>query len=578
MKNRATKLIALTLCVVLLLGTVGTAVSALTNESTGSDREDQDESEVQKETTSTSAVANANKKVSKEETVYVLAGADGEVQKIIVSDWLQNASGANTLEDVSELFDIENIKGDESYTLGSDNGCVWDAQGNDIYYQGSIEKELPVQMSVRYTLDGQAITPEALAGQSGHVTIRFDYQNMQYEEVTIGGKTEKIYVPFAMLTGMVLDTNVFRNVTVSNGKLINEGSRIAVVGVAFPGLQENLAISKDTLDICGSASDCHTTNGIKFLAGFASCIWLVMICVCLFQHDQITVDSVLNFTPKNPVLAVVVLLLFFALKSISIFFFAGILYAAAGILFPLPIAILVNILGTAIMVTIPYYIGKFAGTPLVNQILRRYPKAGLLKRIRAGNDFIFCFVARLINVLPCDLVSMYMGAIQLDYGSYITRPTLLRFFRVMPDRRAPLRDMRRISHNPARSMQSFSSSLCTSSRSAYSTYSICSHGKEALQKRALQCRNMPAGTQTPFRPDHLTGLQSAEQWHLLFCNYWLPVGIQQRRQSAAVAILYIQVIHTGFLIDINDSLFKTGGMNLFVYHFKTIFHVVSSSS
>ena len=249
MKNRATKLIALTLCVVLLLGTVGTAVSALTNESTGSDREDQDESEVQKETTSTSAVANANKKVSKEETVYVLAGADGEVQKIIVSDWLQNASGADTLEDVSELFDIENIKGDESYTLGSDNGCVWDAQGNDIYYQGSIEKELPVQMSVRYTLDGQAITPEALAGQSGHVTIRFDYQNMQYEEVTIGGKTEKIYVPFAMLTGMVLDTNVFRNVTVSNGKLINEGSRIAVVGVAFPGLQENLAISKDTLDI-----------------------------------------------------------------------------------------------------------------------------------------------------------------------------------------------------------------------------------------------------------------------------------------------------------------------------------------
>lgn len=177
--------------------------------------------------------------------------------------------------------------------------------------------------------------------------------------------------------------------------------------------------SKNVPGICGSTSDCHTTNGIKFLAGFASCIWLVMICVCLFQHDQITVDSVLNFTPKNPVLAVVVLLLFFALKSISIFFFAGILYAAAGILFPLPIAILVNILGTAIMVTIPYYIGKFAGTPLVNQILRRYPKAGLLKRIRAGNDFIFCFVARLIHVLPCDLVSMYMGAIQLDYGSYI---------------------------------------------------------------------------------------------------------------------------------------------------------------
>ena len=156
---------------------------------------------------------------------------------------------SDSLDDKTELSDIENIKGDESFTLGGDNSCVWDAQGNDIYYQGNIEKELPVQMSVCYTLDGQAIAPEALAGQSGHVTIRFDYQNMQYEEVLLDGKTEKIYVPFTMLTGMLLDTEVFRNVTISNGKLINDGDRIAVVGIAFPGLQEDLAISKEKLDI-----------------------------------------------------------------------------------------------------------------------------------------------------------------------------------------------------------------------------------------------------------------------------------------------------------------------------------------
>ena len=179
----------------------------------------------------------------------MLAGADGTVQKIIVSDWIKNAMAADSLEDKTELSDIENIKGDESFTLGGDNSCVWDAQGNDIYYQGNIEKELPVQMSVCYTLDGQAIAPEALAGQSGHVTIRFDYQNMQYEEVLLDGKTEKIYVPFTMLTGMLLDTEVFRNVTISNGKLINDGDRIAVVGIAFPGLQEDLAISKEKLDI-----------------------------------------------------------------------------------------------------------------------------------------------------------------------------------------------------------------------------------------------------------------------------------------------------------------------------------------
>ena len=104
-------------------------------------------------------------------------------------------------------------------------------------------------MSVCYTLDEQAIAPEALTGQSGHVTISFDYQNVQYEEVLLDGKTKKIYVPFTMLTGMLLDTEVFRNVTISNGKLINDGDRIAVVGIAFPGLQEDLAINKEKLDI-----------------------------------------------------------------------------------------------------------------------------------------------------------------------------------------------------------------------------------------------------------------------------------------------------------------------------------------
>ena len=187
--------------------------------------------------------------MDKDETVYVLAGADGSVQKIIVSDWIKNAIGSTTLTDVGTLGDVQNVKGDESYTMNGDNMRVWDAAGNDIYCQGSIEKELPVGLTVSYTLDGKAISPADLAGKSGKVTVRFDYQNRQYETVKIDGKDEKIYVPFAMLTGMLLDSDVFQNVTVSNGKLINDGNHTAVIGIAFPGLQENLALSADKLEI-----------------------------------------------------------------------------------------------------------------------------------------------------------------------------------------------------------------------------------------------------------------------------------------------------------------------------------------
>lgn len=189
------------------------------------------------------------KALRRDETVYVIANTDGSVRQIIVSDWIQNGLAAAQVEERSELSQVEAVKGSATYTLGQDNARVWDAQGQDLYYQGSIEKALPVDMTVTYQMDGQTVTPGQIAGKSGHVTIRFDYENRQYEMVEIDGTEGKIYVPFAMLTGLLLDSDRFTNVTVSNGKLFCDGSHIAVVGVAFPGLQEDLAIERDRLDI-----------------------------------------------------------------------------------------------------------------------------------------------------------------------------------------------------------------------------------------------------------------------------------------------------------------------------------------
>ena len=100
-------------------------------------------------------------------------------KKIIVSDWLKNPAGANSINDISELDGIENVKGDEAYTMNPNNMRVWDAKGNDIYYQGTTQKALPVDVSISYQLDGKPISAEDLAGKSGRVTIRFSYQNNQ---------------------------------------------------------------------------------------------------------------------------------------------------------------------------------------------------------------------------------------------------------------------------------------------------------------------------------------------------------------------------------------------------------------
>ncbi len=247
MKDSVTKITAICLCVLLAIGGIGGAALAINNNSIISSGSNNgvDEEALQEKNKDENTDGSENTGIFKDETVYVLAGADGSVQKIIVSDWIRNSPGSDTVNDISELTDVENVKGDEAYTVSGDNMRVWDAEGNDIYCQGNIEKELPVGLSVSYKLDGKPISAEDLAGKSGRVTIRFDYDNRQYENVEIDGRQEKIYVPFAMLTGVLLSDDVFRNVDVTNGKMINDGSRTAVIGIAFPGLQENLAISKD---------------------------------------------------------------------------------------------------------------------------------------------------------------------------------------------------------------------------------------------------------------------------------------------------------------------------------------------
>lgn len=182
----------------------------------------------------------------KEETVYVIAESDGSTRSIIVSSQLKNADGAQTLEDVTTLTDIENVKGTQSYTEGSGNTLTWQAGGSDIYYQGTTDAELPVGLSVTYYLDGKEISPENLAGASGHVVIRFDYENRAVQKAVIGGEETDVYVPFAVLSGAVLPLEHFSNVSVSNGKVLTEGNNAIVVGFAFPGLSENLSISEET--------------------------------------------------------------------------------------------------------------------------------------------------------------------------------------------------------------------------------------------------------------------------------------------------------------------------------------------
>ena len=195
-------------------------------------------------TTETGKTAKKHSSESgKAETVYVMADADGATREIIVSEWLRNQRGSSVLEDFSNLTDIENVEGYEEFTKNSDGSMTWQADGSDIYYQGRTDAKLPVGVSLSYKLDGKEIAADELAGKSGRVTIRFDYTNNLTAETMVNGKEETIAVPFAMISGAVLDGDRFSNIEVTNGKVVSEGSNNIVVGMAFPGLKESLNLS-----------------------------------------------------------------------------------------------------------------------------------------------------------------------------------------------------------------------------------------------------------------------------------------------------------------------------------------------
>lgn len=182
----------------------------------------------------------------KEETVYVIADANGKANKVIVSEWLKNQKGSDTLKDKSNLKDVKNVKGDQDFTKGSGDELTWNAAGSDIYYQGTSDKQLPVDVTVTYQLNGKTVSAKELDGASGKLTIEFNYKNNTGKTQKVNGKNVTIYQPFLMVSGLLVDNEKMSNVEVTNGKVINSGDKTVVVGLALPGLEESLGLTNLT--------------------------------------------------------------------------------------------------------------------------------------------------------------------------------------------------------------------------------------------------------------------------------------------------------------------------------------------
>ena len=161
-------------------------------------------------------------------------------------------------------------------------------------------------------------------------------------------------------------------------------------------------------------------NKKKLIPIAAIIIMGIVFTVIVKKSGQpLSVNTILRYTPENTILAAGMLLLLFALKSLTVVFPLSILYLASGILFHSMIAVLVSTVGLAITITVPYWIGKYSGKQAVQEICQKYPKAEMVAKYQETNTFFACFITRIVGFLPCDIVSIYFGACDTAYLIYL---------------------------------------------------------------------------------------------------------------------------------------------------------------
>lgn len=163
----------------------------------------------------------------------------------------------------------------------------------------------------------------------------------------------------------------------------------------------------------------HMYRANKIGRGIVICLWVGIVIFLLIHRDEVTIEKIVGFTPQNTLLAILAMLVLFTIKGCTVFMNGSVLFAACGVMFSLPLAVTVNMLGSLIMTTIPYWTGRKGGAAIMERLTQKYRKLELLRSAPRENQFLFALLLRILGLLPCEVVSMYLGSCRLRYSRYI---------------------------------------------------------------------------------------------------------------------------------------------------------------
>lgn len=157
----------------------------------------------------------------------------------------------------------------------------------------------------------------------------------------------------------------------------------------------------------------------KCLWGAALLLLWSGIGILLYRSSgSLTVQELLKYQPDNKLLAAVVMCGLFLLKSVDFLLHFSVLFAMSGVMYPFPLALFINTLGILILSTVPYWIGRRLGAPLLDQICQKHPRLRNSEKLGIKSEVIMNVIIRLTGI-PVNLASLYMGARRFSFGKYL---------------------------------------------------------------------------------------------------------------------------------------------------------------
>lgn len=152
----------------------------------------------------------------------------------------------------------------------------------------------------------------------------------------------------------------------------------------------------------------------------AAALWLL--------RPALTPERVSAWTPRQAGLAMAVLLALYVGKGLTAAIPVTALEAAAGLLFPFPPALAVNVCGVAAAQAAPYLLARRRREDLA-ALAARWPRLKALGDFRCTGRRVF--LLRLAGVVPGELMSAYLGAAGTPWPAYFAGSVLGSFPRVL---------------------------------------------------------------------------------------------------------------------------------------------------